>query len=212
MQFPILNPHLTHFRTENRRLLNAQRSSQNCTIHLFSVIIITKRRIYKLPNVIAIKQRLCLQGRINKIKQFSCSNIWQLAWWSNHLEAKLPITQHFAVNDQQLGVLLWAPKAGPQMNKHLFSHQLFRAWSIQEQNSCNSRNMVIHWTTITPLKAKTRSFWLTHPNVPSNFDTLWWVHCLGSHFASPKSQICIGSDINEKAKSSKSTDLHKYLS
>jgi hypothetical protein len=29
-----------------------------------------------------------------------------------------------------------------------------------------------------------------YPNVPSMGMTEWWVHCFGSHFASPKSEIC----------------------
>jgi hypothetical protein len=29
-----------------------------------------------------------------------------------------------------------------------------------------------------------------YPNVPSMGTTEWWVHCFGSHFASPKSEIC----------------------
>lgn len=33
------------------------------------------------------------------------------------------------------------------------------------------------------------SIFVTNPNVPSNFDTLWWVNCFGNHLASPKSQI-----------------------
>ena len=35
-----------------------------------------------------------------------------------------------------------------------------------------------------------RYFAGSYPNVPSIGTTEWWVHCLGSHFASPKSEIC----------------------
>lgn len=41
------------------------------------------------------------------------------------------------------------------------------------------------------LKILNKKFRSTNPNVPSNFDTVWWVHWSGSHFASPKSDIWV---------------------
>ena len=45
--------------------------------------------------------------------------------------------------------------------------------------------MFLHYITMVSKWAH-----CSYPNVPSMGMTEWWVHCFGSHFAKPKSEIC----------------------